>query len=112
MALAGIATLEAANHWIRQSYLPAYNAAGDKFAMTGRPTVNALGATLQVVATGSNKADIVYEDKTRNVMALMPHPERACEALLGGVDGRVIFDSILRAVAGNQTPVHAMASQV
>jgi transposase len=27
MALAGIATLEAANHWIRQSYLPAYNAA-------------------------------------------------------------------------------------
>jgi len=49
--------------------LPAYNAAGDKFAMTGRPTVNALGATLQVVATGSNKADIIYEDKTRNVMA-------------------------------------------
>ena len=27
MALAGIATLEAANRWIRQSYLPAYNAA-------------------------------------------------------------------------------------
>ena len=27
MALAGIATLEAANDWIRQSYLPAYNAA-------------------------------------------------------------------------------------
>jgi phosphoribosylformylglycinamidine synthase len=29
---------------------------------------------------------------------MMPHPERACEALLGGVDGRVIFESILRAV--------------
>jgi transposase len=27
MALAGIATIEAANRWIRQSYLPAYNAA-------------------------------------------------------------------------------------
>jgi phosphoribosylformylglycinamidine synthase I len=31
----------------------------------------------------------------RNVVGMMPHPERACEALLGGVDGRVIFDSIV-----------------
>ena len=30
----------------------------------------------------------------RNVVGMMPHPERACEPLLGGVDGRVIFDSI------------------
>ena len=28
---------------------------------------------------------------------MMPHPERACEALLGGEDGRVVFDSIVRA---------------
>ena len=28
---------------------------------------------------------------------MMPHPERACEVLLGGVDGRMIFDSIVRA---------------
>jgi phosphoribosylformylglycinamidine synthase len=33
----------------------------------------------------------------RNVVGMMPHPERACEALLGGVDGRVIFDSIVQA---------------
>jgi phosphoribosylformylglycinamidine synthase len=32
----------------------------------------------------------------RNVVGMMPHPERACEALLGGEDGRVIFDSILK----------------
>jgi phosphoribosylformylglycinamidine synthase I len=32
---------------------------------------------------------------TRNVVGMMPHPERACEALLGGVDGRVIFDSVI-----------------
>ncbi len=31
----------------------------------------------------------------RNVVGLMPHPERACETLLGGVDGRVIFDSVI-----------------
>jgi phosphoribosylformylglycinamidine synthase len=27
---------------------------------------------------------------------MMPHPERACEALLGGEDGRMIFESIVR----------------
>ncbi|HJZ77869.1 MAG TPA: phosphoribosylformylglycinamidine synthase subunit PurQ, partial [Vicinamibacterales bacterium] len=31
----------------------------------------------------------------RNVVGMMPHPERACEALLGGVDGRSIFDSVV-----------------
>jgi len=30
----------------------------------------------------------------RNVVGMMPHPERACEPLLGGVDGRVVFESI------------------
>jgi phosphoribosylformylglycinamidine synthase I len=32
----------------------------------------------------------------RNVVGMMPHPERACEALLGGVDGRAIFESVVR----------------
>jgi phosphoribosylformylglycinamidine synthase I len=31
----------------------------------------------------------------RNVFGLMPHPERACEALLGSEDGAVILRSIL-----------------
>jgi phosphoribosylformylglycinamidine synthase len=34
-------------------------------------------------------------NEARNVVGMMPHPERACEALLGGVDGRVIFDSVM-----------------
>ena len=34
-----------------------------------------------------------------NVLGLMPHPERCCEAILGGVDGRLFFDSILAAHA-------------
>jgi len=33
--------------------------------------------------------------EARNVVGMMPHPERACEVLLGGVDGRVIFESVL-----------------
>src|SRR5438309_5644118 len=35
----------------------------------------------------------------RNVVGMMPHPERACEALLGSVDGLVILDSIMMAFA-------------
>jgi phosphoribosylformylglycinamidine synthase subunit PurQ / glutaminase len=34
-----------------------------------------------------------------NVMGLMPHPERAAEALLGSDDGRCIFESLLGAEA-------------
>ena len=31
-----------------------------------------------------------------NVMGMMPHPERCCEKLLGGIDGKFIFESMLR----------------
>jgi len=34
-------------------------------------------------------------NERRNVLGLMPHPERAAEAILGSEDGRVIFASIL-----------------
>jgi phosphoribosylformylglycinamidine synthase subunit PurQ / glutaminase len=35
----------------------------------------------------------------RNVMGLMPHPERACEDALGSSDGRAIFHSLVGALA-------------
>ena len=38
-----------------------------------------------------------------NVLGMMPHPERCCEEIVGGTDGRVIFESIIasaRAMAG------------
>ena len=38
----------------------------------------------------------------RNVVGMMPHPERACEALLGGTDGRVILESVVAAFAGTR----------
>jgi len=31
-----------------------------------------------------------------NVMGMMPHPERACERILGSEDGRLIFSSMIR----------------
>jgi phosphoribosylformylglycinamidine synthase I len=33
-------------------------------------------------------------NKERNVFALMPHPERACSALLGNTDGRQVFKEL------------------
>jgi len=35
----------------------------------------------------------------RNVVGMMPHPERACEAALGGTDGLVVLESIVKAFA-------------
>ncbi|HKT79395.1 MAG TPA: phosphoribosylformylglycinamidine synthase subunit PurQ [Vicinamibacterales bacterium] len=37
-------------------------------------------------------------NEQRNVVGLMPHPERACEPILGSADGRVIFDSVMKYV--------------
>ncbi len=30
-----------------------------------------------------------------NVLGMMPHPERCCDPMLGGVDGRAIFESLI-----------------
>lgn len=34
-------------------------------------------------------------NKKRNVLGMMPHPERCSEAILGGIDGKYILESIL-----------------
>jgi phosphoribosylformylglycinamidine (FGAM) synthase-like amidotransferase family enzyme len=33
--------------------------------------------------------------RERNVMGMMPHPERACDPLMGSTDGLGIFESML-----------------
>ena len=47
-----------------------------------------------------NIAGIVNE--RGNVLGLMPHPERAIEQILGGTDGRGMFESLRAAFAGTQ----------
>jgi phosphoribosylformylglycinamidine synthase len=39
----------------------------------------------------------VYGGPRKNVFGLMPHPERMSEALIGGVDGRKLFEAVLAA---------------
>ena len=45
---------------------------------------------------GSVSAIAGVRNAAGNVAALMPHPERSAEALLGGTDGLHIFESLLR----------------
>ena len=52
-------------------------------------------STRRANPNGSVNAIAGALQRARNVVGMMPHPERACEPLLGGVDGRVIFESIV-----------------
>jgi phosphoribosylformylglycinamidine synthase len=44
---------------------------------------------------GSLHAIAGIRNEAGNVLGLMPHPERAAEALLGSTDGRAIFESLI-----------------
>jgi phosphoribosylformylglycinamidine synthase len=46
--------------------------------------------------------------RERNVMGLMPHPERACDPLMGSTEGLGIFESMLSTVAVLTAPVPAL----
>jgi phosphoribosylformylglycinamidine synthase I len=39
-------------------------------------------------------------NKGRNVLGMMPHPDRSSEKLLGSTDGKLIFESMVQALAG------------
>lgn len=41
----------------------------------------------------------IYGGPRRNVLGLMPHPERASEPLFGSADGRLLFDAAVRGFA-------------
>src|SRR5438067_2191220 len=48
-------------------------------------------------ANGSMRYIAAVLNKQRNVMGMMPHPERATEPLMGSTDGLLVFESMLRA---------------
>jgi phosphoribosylformylglycinamidine synthase len=50
---------------------------------------------------GSRSAIAGICSRERNVLGLMPHPERACEDLLGSSDGRDIFRSLAANLAAH-----------
>ena len=46
-------------------------------------------------------------NETRNVAGMMPHPERAAEALLDSDDGRLIFESLIETLKSQPEPTPA-----
>jgi phosphoribosylformylglycinamidine synthase len=84
---------------------PVANGIGNYFA--DEETINRLEGEGRVVfryaeddnPNGSvrNIAGILNEK--RNVLGLMPHPERVCDPLLGGTDGRALFEGLLESLS-------------
>ncbi|MGB9866436.1 MAG: phosphoribosylformylglycinamidine synthase subunit PurQ [Bacillota bacterium] len=44
---------------------------------------------------GSVSSVAAVANQEGNVLGMMPHPERCCENVLGGTDGRLIFESVI-----------------
>lgn len=71
----------------------------DELERSGRVIFRYCDAAGQIVeevnpnGAARNVAGICNE--TGNIVGLMPHPERAAEAVLGSTDGRLIFESII-----------------
>jgi phosphoribosylformylglycinamidine synthase I len=62
--------------------------------------VNAAGVvTDEANPNGSLSSIAGLCNEQRNVLGLMPHPERACELALGSADGLVMFESVIAALA-------------
>ena len=57
--------------------------------------------TLEANPNGSRDHIAGICNEARNVLGLMPHPERACEDLLGSADGRDIFRSLAATLAAH-----------
>jgi phosphoribosylformylglycinamidine synthase len=62
--------------------------------------VNAAGVVTDAAnPNGSLESIAGICSEGRNVVGLMPHPERACELAVGSADGLVMFESVVSALA-------------
>jgi phosphoribosylformylglycinamidine synthase len=91
--------------------IPIAHGEGNYFA--GTDVIARLEANRQVVFRYTDAAGEVSDEanpngsaaaiaglcnEARNVVGLMPHPERACESVLGSADGLVMFESVVAAL--------------
>ncbi|MBI5180436.1 MAG: phosphoribosylformylglycinamidine synthase I, partial [Nitrospirae bacterium] len=91
--------------------LPIAHAEGSYFADTA--TLSSLIKNQQIIFRYSDKSGNITDsanpngsieniagicNKERNILGMMPHPERCAEAILGNEDGMLIFKSIINFV--------------
>jgi len=62
--------------------------------------------TAEANPNGSTNSIAGIINERGNVLGMMPHPERACESLLGSVDGNVIFESMCTPLAEEAIAPH------
>jgi len=62
------------------------------------------GGNLKDTANGALQNIAGICSAGRNVAGLMPHPERACESILGSDDGKWIFESIFATLKNQPVP--------
>jgi phosphoribosylformylglycinamidine synthase len=73
--------------------------------------VNAAGETTDEANPNGSMASIAgICNERRNVVGLMPHPERACELAIGSADGLVVFESVVSAHASGMLTTAGSAS--
>jgi phosphoribosylformylglycinamidine synthase len=61
--------------------------------------VDARGETTEAANPNGSIHNIAgISNEARNVVGLMPHPERACEAQIGGADGLIVLQSVVQAL--------------
>jgi Tol biopolymer transport system component len=65
--------------------LPSFSPSGDRFVMTGRPTNGVFGASIAVATAGSDKFDVIYQDKDRNVLG--PQWSPSGDRIIFGIGG-------------------------
>lgn len=57
--------------------------------------------TPEACANGAARNIAGICSERRNVVGMMPHPERACEPSLGSADGLLLFESVVKALAAD-----------
>jgi phosphoribosylformylglycinamidine synthase len=73
--------------------------------------VNPSGETTDEANPNGSTASIAgICNERRNVVGLMPHPERACELAVGSADGLVMFESVVAAHASGMLTAAGSAS--
>jgi len=96
---------------------------GDGNFFTDDETLNRLEGNGQVVFRYSTPAGELTEDanpngssrniagivnEAGNVLGMMPHPERACDAVLGNTDGQIVFKSLIQSFSFHEV-VHNLS---
>jgi phosphoribosylformylglycinamidine synthase subunit PurQ / glutaminase len=73
--------------------------------------VNASGASVDEANPNGSLASIAgICNERRNIVGLMPHPERACELAVGSADGLIMFESVVAAHAAGSLTAAGSAS--